>query len=243
MMDGHDMGGGHAAEGHGTHSIDLHSVKGPGGGALLSQVAHDETKIFRFTALKPGVYVYHCASPHIPTHVANGMYGMIVVEPAEGLPAVDREFYVMQGELYTAGRFGELGHQAFSKEKMLAEAPEYFVFNGRVGSLTGERALRAKVGERVRMYVGVGSHVASNFHVIGEIFENLYPEGALSSPPLHDVQTTIIPPGGAAVVEFTPKVPGKYLLVDHSLTRAIDKGAVAELIVEGEPVPGVLTPL
>lgn len=227
----------HEQAGHGKHSIDLHAVLGPGGGATLSQTKTGKTSVFRFRALRPGLYVYHCASPHVPTHIANGMYGMILVEPKEGLPPVDREFYVMQGELYTAGKLGKHGHQAFSKEKLLTEAPEYVVFNGRVGALRGSGALRARVGETLRLYVGVGTFLPSSFHIIGGILENLYPEGDLLSPPHKNIQTTLIPAGGAAVVEFTPRVPGTYLLVDHSLARSIDRGALGEIIVEGPPNP------
>ena len=223
----------HAAAGHSAHSIDLHAVIGPGGGAPLMQVGQGEEKRFRFKAARPGIYVYHCASPHVPTHIANGMYGMILVEPEAGLAKVDREFYVMQGEFYTSGKYGDKGLQAFSKEKLLAETPDYFLFNGRVNSLSGDRALTAKVGEKIRLFVGVGSHIAANFHIVGEIFDSLYPDGAILSAPLRNVQTTIIAPGSAVMIEFTAEVPGKYLLVDHSLTRSIDKGALAELIVEG----------
>lgn len=222
----------HAAAGHSAHSIDLHAVSGPGGGAPLMQVGQGEEKSFRFNALRPGIYVYHCASPHVPSHIANGMYGMILVEPEQGLAKVDREFYVMQGDFYTTGNFGAKGFQSLSKEKLLAERPDYFVFNGRVNSLSGNRALKAKVGEKIRLFVGVGSHVAANFHIIGAIFDSLYQEGAIMNPPLKNVQTTIIAPGSAVMIEFTVEVPGKYLLVDHSLARAIDKGALAELIIE-----------
>lgn len=227
----------HSADGHSAHSIDLHAVVGPGGGAPLMQVGQGEQKSFRFKATHPGIYVYHCASPHVPTHIANGMYGMILVEPEQGLAKVDREFYVMQGDFYTSGKYGDKGRQAFSKEKMLAENPEYFLFNGRVNSLSGERALKAKVGEKIRLFVGVGSHVAANFHIIGAIFDNLYQDGAIMNPPLKNVQTTVIAPGSAVMIEFTAEVPGKYLLVDHSLTRAIDKGALAELVIEGTAQP------
>lgn len=238
-QDPHEVGEGdtHAAAGHGTHSIDLHAVIGPGGGAPLMQVKTGETKIFRFKALRPGIFVYHCASPHIPTHVANGMYGLILVEPKEGLPLVDREFAVVQGEFYTKGPLGQKGFQEFSREKLLREQPEYVVFNGSKGALTKEGALRAKAGEKIRLFFGVGSHLASNFHIIGGVLDRLYPEGAIASPPLRNVQTTIVPPGGAMMAEFTIDVPGTYLLVDHSLTRAIDRGAIAELVIEGEPRP------
>lgn len=226
----------HTADGHSAHSIDLHAVVGPGGAPLM-QVEQGQEKSFRFKATHPGIYVYHCASPHTPTHIANGMYGMILVEPEQGLAKVDREFYVMQGDFYTSGKYGDKGLQLFSKEKMLAEKPEYFLFNGRVNSLSGERALKAKVGEKIRLFVGVGSHVASNFHIIGAIFDSLYQDGAIMNPPLKNVQTTVIAPGSAVMIEFTAEVPGKYLLVDHSLTRAIDKGALAELIIEGSAQP------
>lgn len=239
MDDAHMGTDSHSAEGHATHSIDLHSVLGPGGGATLTQVGHDGPKAFQFKAMRAGIYVYHCASPHIPTHIANGMYGLMLVEPKGGLHPVDKEFYVMQGELYTTAPFGTKGHQEFDKARLLDENPTYFVFNGRVGSLTGERALKAKVGDRIRMYIGVGSFIPSNFHLIGGIFDDLYVDGAIISEPLKNVQTTLIPAGGAVMVEFTAEVPGTFLLVDHSLTRAIDKGAVAQLIIEGDARPNL----
>lgn len=229
----------HEKAGHAKHSIDLHAVEGPGGGAVFTQTAPGETHIFQFKAMRPGIYVYHCASPHIPTHVANGMYGLILVEPKEGLAKVDREYYVMQGEFYTKGKFGEKGHQEFSLEKLQAEHPEYFVFNGRVGALTGTGALKARTGETIRIFLGVGSHIASNFHIIGEILDRLYPEGDIISPPHRNVQTTVVPPGGAAMIELKLEVPGKYLLVDHSLSRAIDKGAIGEILVEGPERPEI----
>lgn len=224
----------HEQEGHGTHSIDLHAVIGPGGGATLSQTKTGDISTFQFKATRPGIYVYHCASPHVPTHIANGMYGMILIEPKEGLPPVDKEFYVMQGEVYTEGKVGELGHQEFSKEKLLAESPEYFVFNGRTGALTGANALKANVGETIRIFFGVGSHIGSNFHIIGGILDKLYDQGDILSDPLQNVQTTYVPPGSAIMTELTIDVPGIYTLVDHSLTRAIDRGAIGELVVEGD---------
>jgi len=226
--------------GHEKHSIDLHAVLGPGGGAMMMQVAHGETKIFSFKAMRPGIYIYHCASPHIPTHIANGMYGMILVEPKEGLQKVDREYYIMQGEFYTTGKHGEQGMQGFSLDKLDAEHPEYVVFNGRVGSLTGTRALKAKTGETVRLFFGVGTFLSSNFHVIGGILDKVYPEGDIVSPPHRNVQTTLVPAGGAAMMEMKMEVPGKFLLVDHALPRAIDKGALGELVVEGAARPDII---
>ncbi|HYG60881.1 MAG TPA: copper-containing nitrite reductase [Symbiobacteriaceae bacterium] len=216
-----------------AHSIDLHAVNGPGGGAVATQVAPGEEKVFTFKALNPGVYAYHCGTAHIPTHIAQGMYGMIVVEPKEGLAQVDREFYVMQGELYAAGQRGAKGHVAYDSGKMINEQPSYVVFNGKPAGLMGDQAMKAKVGERIRLFVGNGGpNLVSSFHVIGEIFDKLYAEGA--TDPQNNVQTTLIPSGGAAWMEFTVDVPGTYLLVDHSITRAIDKGAVGAIVVEGD---------
>jgi nitrite reductase (NO-forming) len=220
------------------HSIDLHAVTGPGGGAVATQVAPGETKQFTFKAMNEGVYVYHCATPHIPTHISNGMYGLIVVEPEQGLEPVDREFYLMQGDIYTQQARGTKGHLVPSSKLMRDETPSFVVFNGQAAGLTKDNAMQAKVGERVRIFFGVGGpNVASNFHVIGEIFDTVHEEGA--SEGTHNVQTTFVPAGGAAWVEFTIEVPGTYTLVDHALSRALDKGAVAQIVAEGEPNPDV----
>ncbi|MEO8285269.1 MAG: copper-containing nitrite reductase [Chloroflexota bacterium] len=220
-----------------THSIDLHAATGPGGGAAVMQVAPGGEKSFTFKALNPGLYVYHCASPMVAEHLARGMFGLILVEPEGGLPPVDHEFYVMQGEIYTVQPFGAKGLQEQSEDKMLAERPEYFVFNGAVGALSTEQPLRARVGDTIRIYFGVGGpNVISSFHVIGEIFDRVYSEGSLTSPPLTNVQTTLVPAGGATVVELKLEVPGKYTLVDHALSRT-ERGLMGSLIVEGTPNP------
>nr|WP_165403801.1 copper-containing nitrite reductase [Egicoccus halophilus] len=220
------------------HSIDLHAVNGPGGGAGATQLAPGESGAFSFQALNPGVYVYHCATPHIPTHVAMGMYGLIVVEPEGGLTPVDREFYVVQGEVYTAQARGTEGLLSYDMDRMMAEDPTHVVFNGAVGSLAGDRALQAEVGETVRIYVGNGGpNLTSSFHVIGEVFDRASVEGG--SLVNENVQTTLVPAGGATYVEFLADVPGNYLLVDHALTRAIDGGAVATLTVTGDANPAV----
>jgi nitrite reductase (NO-forming) len=225
------------------HSIDLHAVNGPGGGATVTQVIPGETKSFQWKALNPGLYVYHCATSHVPTHVANGMYGLILMEPEKGLPKVDREFYVVQSEFYTTGGFGEKGLQPFNLDDARHEDPHYVVFNGRVGALTGERSLKAKVGETVRLFVGNGGpNLSSAFHVIGEVFDRVYHEGAVGSPPQMNVQSTLIPPGGSAIVEFRVDVPGRYLLVDHAIFRAIDKGALGVLEVSGPEAPEIFSP-
>ncbi|RPI56558.1 MAG: nitrite reductase, copper-containing [Chloroflexi bacterium] len=221
------------------HSIDLHAVTGPGGGAELTQVAPGGEKVFTFVALNPGLYVYHCATPMVANHITNGMYGLILVEPEGGLPPVDREFYVMQGEIYTDAPFGQHGHQDFSVEKLLNEQPEYIVLNGAVGALTDISPMRANTGETVRIFFGVGGpNLTSSFHVIGEIMDRVYDEGSLTAPPLTDVQTTLVPAGGAVMVEFRLEEPGRYILVDHSLSR-LERGLVGFLIVQGNDAEDV----
>lgn len=216
-----------------NHSIDLHAVTGPGGGAPLTEVEPGETKTMQFKASTAGLFVYHCASGNAPTHITMGMYGMILVEPEGGLPPVDKEFYLMQGELYTKGMLGQRGFQHFDSKKMLNEQPEYIFFNGRPWSLVEDGEINAKVGERIRFFIGnSGVSKISSFHVIGEIFDRVYPEGSLSTS-LENVQTTLIPVGGATITELLLDVPGNYVLVDHALTR-VDRGAWGILKVTGK---------
>ena len=214
------------------HNIDLHGVTGPGGGAASSFTAPGHESQFTFKALNEGIYVYHCATAPVGMHIANGMYGLILVEPPEGLPKVDHEYYVMQGDFYTAGKYREKGLQPFDMEKAIDERPSYVLFNGAEGALTGDKALHAKVGETVRIFVGNGGpNLVSSFHVIGAIFDQVRYEGGTNVQ--KNVQTTLIPAGGAAVVKFTARVPGSYVLVDHSIFRAFNKGAMAILKIDG----------
>jgi nitrite reductase (NO-forming) len=215
------------------HSIDLHAVTGPGGGAASTMVMPGESKTITFKAMHAGLFVYHCAYPNVASHMAHGMYGMILVQPKEGMESVDKELYVMQGELYTIGHLGKKGLQIFDAEAMLDGRPQYVVFNGRVQSLAAN--MSARVGEKVRLYVGNGGvNLASNFHVIGEVFDKVFREGDLKSLPAQSVQTTVVPAGGATVVDVTLDVPGNYVLVDHALAR-LDRGAWGILRVTGEP--------
>jgi nitrite reductase (NO-forming) len=217
------------------HSIDLHAVTGPGGGASVMQVSPGGEKSFTFKTLSPGLFVYHCATPMVAEHISSGMYGLILVEPEGGLPKVDREFYVMQGELYTRDPIGQLGHQEFSVEKLLAERPEYVVLNGAVGALSNEHPLKANVGETVRIFFGVGGpNLTSSFHIIGEILDRVYNQASLTSAPLTNVQTTTVAPGGATMVELHLDVPGRYLLVDHALSR-MERGLIGYLDAAGPP--------
>jgi nitrite reductase (NO-forming) len=215
------------------HNIDLHAVTGPGGGAASSFVAPGHEVVFSFKVINQGLYVYHCATAPVGMHIANGMYGLILVEPEGGLSPVDKEYYIMQGDFYTEGNNGEKGLQAFDMNKAVKEQADYVVFNGKVGALTGENAITAKVGETVRLFVGNGGpNLVSSFHVIGEIFDKVHIEGG--SLINNDVQTTLIPAGGAAIVEFRVDVPGTFIIVDHSIFRTFNKGSLGMLKVTGE---------
>ena len=222
------------------HNVDFHAATGQGGGAEATFTAPGHTSTFSFKALQAGLYIYHCAVAPVGMHIANGMYGLILVEPKEGLPKVDKEFYIVQGDFYTKGKKGAQGLQPFDMDKAIAEQPEYVVFNGHVGSIAGDNALKAKAGETVRMYVGNGGpNLVSSFHVIGEIFDKVYVEaGKLIN---ENVQSTLIPAGGAAIVEFKADIPGSYTVVDHSLFRAFNKGALGQLKVEGAENPEIMT--
>jgi nitrite reductase (NO-forming) len=223
------------------HNIDLHAVTGQGGGAEGSFTAPGHKSTFSFRALNPGLYIYHCATAPVGMHVGNGMYGMILVEPKDGLPKVDHEYYVVQGEFYTKGKFGARGLQSFDMDKAIREQPEYIVFNGSVGAISGENALKADTGQTVRLFVGNGGPgLISSFHVIGEIFDHVYQEGGII-PSQKNVQTTIIPAGGAAIVDFKVDNPGNLILVDHSLFRAFNKGAIGMVAVQGEKNPRIYT--
>ena len=223
------------------HSVDFHAVTGPGGGAAVTQAAPGSSKSFTFKAINPGLFVYHCATPMVAQHISNGMYGMILVEPEGGLPKVDREFYVMQGELYTNQTHGTLGENEFSLEKMLKEQPEHMMFNGTMDALTKTHKMEAKTGETVRIFFGVGGpNATSSFHVIGEVFDRVFNQADLTSAPMRNVQTTSVPPGGATMVEFKVEVPGRYILVDHALSR-LEKGLAGFLYVSGPANPAVFS--
>jgi nitrite reductase (NO-forming) len=222
-----------------THTADFHAMTGPCGAACILMTEPGQESIVQAKALNPGLFVYHCAAPPIPVHIANGLYGLILVEPKAGLTKVDREYYVMQSEFYTETQPGQKGLAPFSSQKGMDEQPTYVVFNGKLGTLTGGGALQAKTGETVRLFVGnIGPNLVSSFHVIGEVLDYVYREGSLSEPN-HNVQTTLIPAGAATTVEFKVEVPGDFTLVDHSIFR-INKGALGTLHVEGPENPEVL---
>jgi len=214
------------------HNIDFHAVTGPGGGSAVTYCEAGDVKVATFKMLHPGLFIYHCAAAPVPVHIGNGMYGLVLVEPAGGLPPVDREFYVVQSEVY--GEESEENRGVLDPDYAagLAERPMYVVFNGATNALTEKGPLQAEQGERVRIYFGnAGPNLVSSFHVIGTIFDKVYREGDLLSPPARSVQTTLVPAGGATVVEIDLPVPGNFTLVDHSIFR-IDKGAIGFLKVK-----------
>lgn len=216
------------------HNVDFHAVTGPGGGAKATESGPGETRGFEFKPTHPGLFVYHCAVMPAAQHIASGMYGLILVEPEGGLPKVDREFYVMQGEIYTEAAFGAQGEQKESYEKLLDERPEYYVFNGAVGAISTQHPLHAKTGETVRIFFGVGGpNKTSSFHVIGEVMDRVYDMGSLTSQPVRDVQTVTVPPGAATIAELKLDVPGKYMIVDHALSR-VERGLAGVMQVEGQ---------
>ncbi len=221
------------ASSHMAHSVDFHAALGPGGGAAFTQAIPGQSKTFTFEATTPGLFVYHCGTPMIAEHIANGMYGLILVEPEGGLAAVDHEYYVMQGEIYTAAAKGKTGMQQFSDAKLMEESPEYFVFNGAVDALTKTHPMQAEVGETVRVFFGdAGPNHTSSLHVVGEIFTRDYLLGSLTSPPLTSIQTASVPPGAAAVLEFKASIPGQFPMMDHAMAR-MAKGLMATFEISG----------
>ena len=220
------------------HSIDFHAAAVPMGGAIASETPPTRTSTFQFRALRSGIYLYHCGSQPVDIHLAKGMYGLVLVEPKEGLPKVDREFYIMQSEFYTKGEFGDPGLQPFSMQKAIDERPEYVLFNGKVGATMDGNALKVKTGETIRLFVGnAGPNLCSSFHLIGAVFHNVYVEGGTLVN--HNVQTTLIPSGSATMVETRIDVPGTYVFMDHSIFRAVNKGTMGQIVVEGEKNPNI----
>lgn len=220
------------------HSIDLHAVSGPGGGSAIMQTAPGKDSTFTFKALQPGLFIYHCATVPVSMHIANGMYGMVLVEPPGGLPRADHEYYLMQSEFYTSQPAGTAGPVTFSNDQMMLEHPTYVVFNGAKGAFMGSRALHASVGQKIRIFAGVGTWLPSNFHIIGGIFDTVYPDGGIGGTVEHNIQTVIVPAGGATIVELSFKVPGTYTFVDHSMPH-MDAGAMGQIVVDGPANPSV----
>ena len=214
------------------HNIDFHAVMGPGGGATVTNVKPGETKTLIFKAMRAGAYVYHCAAEGKPwEHVSHGMYGLILVEPKEGLPTVDKELYVGQGEWYLTTnansdpKITDPGVLFYNLDfdKASLEHPDYYTLNGHTDALKTIKNMYDNQNDRVRLFfVTGGPDIGSNFHVIGQIFDKVYTGDPDSFT--RNEETVYVAPGDAAVFEFQTLVPGRYLLVDHALWRA-SKGA------------------
>jgi len=224
------------------HNIDLHAVRGPGGGAEASMVAPGETKTFTFKATYPGLFIYHCAVPNLDYHISSGMFGGILIEPEDGLPEVDHEFYLGQQELYTKGEAGEKGHHDFDFEAMKAEDPTYVLMNGEKYAIgpNGYNEMQMETGETARVfYVVGGPNLDSSFHPIGSVWDEVYPQGGIGSDVHRNIQTTPVKPGSSTITTLHAPVPGPIKIVDHALTRVARKGALAVIDVQGEPNPDV----
>ncbi|MEX2587379.1 MAG: plastocyanin/azurin family copper-binding protein [Actinomycetota bacterium] len=216
------------------HNVDFHAVTGQGGGAEATTVLPGETRTIEARLLYPGFFMYHCAYGDVPAHIAHGMSGGILVDPATPLPEVDHEWYMVQSEYYVAGDGG------LDRNAVTDENPSHVVFNGAVGALTGDNALQMQVGESARIYfVNAGLNLISSFHPIGSHWDAVYPEGALLNEPIRGSQTTLVPAGGGTVVELIGQVPQTVVLVDHALARAFDKGAIGQIVIDGEEDPEI----
>ena len=224
------------------HNVDLHAVTGQGGGAANTVVAPGMTATIEARLLYPGMFMYHCAMGDVPEHISRGMYGGILIDPAVPLPDVDHEWYVVQSEFYTDST--EPGLVATDRAAITAEHPTMVVFNGAKGALAGENALVMQVGERARIYfINAGLNLISSFHPIGSHWDVVYAEAALLNEPLRGSQTTLVPAGGGTVVELVGQVPSTLILVDHALARTFDKGALGQIVVQGEENPEIYEPI
>jgi nitrite reductase (NO-forming) len=228
-----------------THDIDLHAVYGTGGGNVATNVSPGQSNGMRFKTLYPGAFIYHCAVPNLDFHISSGMFGMILVEPTDGLEPVDHEFYLGQHEIYTKFPAGEEGHHGFDFAAMLKEDPTYVLLNGEKYALTPDRrgAMQVKVGQRARVFfVNGGPNLTSSFHPIGNVWTKAWRDGALASSPEEYVQTLSVPPGSCGVFEMDFPVPGSVKLVDHALTRVVSKGMLGIIEIAGDPVPEIFEP-
>ncbi|MCU4744762.1 copper-containing nitrite reductase [Natronoglomus mannanivorans] len=228
-----------------AHNVDFHATRGPGGGGEATLVVPGETARLRFEATYPGAFIYHCAVPNVDYHIAAGMYGVILVEPEEGLPEVDHELYFGQHELYTVGDTGEEGHHDFSFDRMADEDPTYVALNGSKAAITpdGHGSPTVAVGDTVRVIFGCGGpNLPSYLHPIGSVWDEAWATGSLASDPELFVETSTVAPGSAFVGTMSFPVPGDVKLVDHALSRVARKGALAVIHVEGDENPEIFDP-
>ncbi|MGC5327356.1 multicopper oxidase domain-containing protein [Brevibacillus sp. SYSU BS000544] len=203
------------------HSMDFHAVHAAPSKKFID-VMPNESGTFTYPANRPGVFMYHCGTKPVLAHIANGMYGVIIVEPKNGYPTdkeIDVEYTLVQSEWYKENDLNSF----------MNDVPKYVVFNGSTFGLK-EKPLLAKVGDRVRLYVNnVGPNEVSSFHVVGTILDRVYLDGNPANI-LTGMQTVMLPASGGAVVEFTVTEEGDYSIVTHQFNH-VQKGASAILRV------------
>ncbi len=232
------------------HNIDFHAATGALGGAQLTLIAPGEECVLRFKATKSGVFVYHCApgGEMIPYHVTHGMNGAIMVLPRDGLKGkngepirYDRAYYIGEQDYYLPKDendeyviYETPGEDfADSIDMMKKQNPSHIVFNGTVGALTGENALKANVGETV-MIIHAQANRDTRPHLIGGHGDHVWSTGSFDDAPHTDLETWRIAGGAAGAAIYTFKQPGLYAYVNHNLIEAVLKGAAAHFNVEGE---------
>ena len=203
------------------HSMDFHAAEIAPSKYYVNVMPNDSIH-YRFVPHVPGVFLYHCGTAPVAAHIANGMYGALIVDPVTPRPAA-KEFIFVQSEFYldsaTTGK-----PRSLSWERLLGLAPDYVVFNGRAAQYS-ENPIAVKAGELLRLYVvNAGPNRFSAFHVVGGIFDRVYVDGSQHSP-LEGVQTVAVPVGGASIFEIRLKEPGDYPFVTHAFADAT-KGAV-----------------
>ena len=232
------------------HNIDFHAATGALGGGGLTLINPGEQVTLRFKADRAGTFVYHCApgGPMIPWHVVSGMSGAIMILPRDGLKndkgepvTYDRLFYIGENDFYIPkdekGKFRKYESHAEAYpdmvEVMRKLTPSHVVFNGKVGALTGENAMKAKVGERV-LLVHSQANRDTRPHLIGGHGDYVWEHGKFDNPPVRDMETWFIRGGSAGAALYTFRQPGIYAYVNHNLIEAVELGATAHFSVEGE---------
>ncbi len=208
------------------HSIDFHAAEVAPSVDYVN-VDPGKSKSFSFVANTPGAFIYHCGTAPVLEHMANGMYGVIIVDPSKPLPPADASYVIEQSEWYTRQVNGNVMAGDFTK--MMTGVPDEVVFNG-IAFQYKDHPLKAKVGQRVRFYfVDAGPNLSSAFHIIGGVFSDVYPSGDMTQA-LSGVSTYEVAPGQGVIFDITFHQPGKYTLVDHSM-RDMETGAVGSIEV------------
>ena len=211
------------------HSMDFHAAE-VAPSRVYTNVMPKDSLQYRWVARVPGAFMYHCGTAPAAAHIANGMYGAVIVDPPRPRPAA-REYVLVQSEFYMLpGRGADTGIGSLDWPKFLSLAPDHVTFNGRGGQYA-THPLPAKTGELVRFYVvNAGPNRVSAFHVVGGIFERVF-QDARATPTLEGVQTVNVPVGGGSIFEIRLPEPGTYPFVSHAFADAT-KGAVGVLEAE-----------